>query len=137
MAIRLVDIVGFTSCGGFTLTSLSERKWSSSPIYTEGTNIKNLPNGNVVNSTNLRIVKNGRWLTAYNGNNVNIGSCDCDGMNWYGLAFAVDDSTQKGSFVVCYQFQPNYFIQANLFSDFDKLAVKMGFYRLVWLMTMT
>ena len=130
MAIRLVQIIGFNSCSGFILNSLSDTLFSQTPNFTQGANIVNTPAGNdIINLPTLHIYStSGTGFTAYGINGVSLGSTPyvtSDTYDFYGLAFAVDDEQQLGSIVCCYKIkdQNYYYCNCASFSSWSTNAI--------------
>ena len=118
MSIRLVQIMGFNSCSGFTLNSLSDTLFSQTPNFTQGANILNTASGNdVINLPTLHIYSpSGTGFTAYGIKGVDLGSTGfvtSDNYDFYGLAFAVDDDQQLGSIVCCYKIKDQNYYYCN------------------------
>lgn len=121
---RLVQITGFNSCSGFNADNLSNVIYDfSTPTYTAGADLSSTPDGAyIINTDTLKIYRSGTSLIARGVNDANLGTAtftpaanpEC---TYFGLAFAVDDNTHRGSIVACYHI--NYYGYAANFTSFS------------------
>ena len=109
MANRLVIIPGVNSCQNIDVSNLSNVLYNyDTPPYTEGADYKNISDGDyIVNTDTLKLYRSGSGIVGKGVNGINLGTGtftpainpDCD---YFGFAFAVDDTNHTGSVIFCY-----------------------------------
>lgn len=125
MAIRLVNITGFSSCDGFTLANLTDVLPSDTQNFIEGQDCKSAT-GDIINLPTLHIYMSGGSFVARGVNGADLGSTGYispENFDFYGFAFAVDDERQVGSIVACYKVKYGwYYVNCNVFGNAESNA---------------
>lgn len=108
LAIRTIDISGFTACSGFTPTSLAYnyQEFRTSVFFAEGTDLRAASEGTIAETEWLKIIRESSIVRfdIFNGAQwVTSGSISVtgSGVNFQGLMFGIDDETQRGSIFMC------------------------------------
>ena len=127
MANRLVEIPGFSSCSGFSVDNLSDVIYNySTPTFTQGQDVRSAPSGDyIINLDTLKIKYENGMFALYGVNGALIASCFPNLSNWnyFGFAFAVDDTNQNGSVVCCYSSSGGYWANFTMFGNYEVNSV--------------